>query len=508
MQLFFISEKTKRTHIIMGAGRDSLCKSRLNGALGKGFEADHAHGDFCINCKAILTRTLAAVKGSMPPAPRGPMAARPVQKKIIHEPSTAEQIRFVDRFFAADSIPLFLTGKAGTGKSSLLDFIQSKNVPGMVVLATTGIAALNVGGQTIHSFFGLPPEFIDPRNAILGKDAKKRLDAAKIIVVDEISMCRADTMDVMDQLLRRAKGKQVPFGGVKMVFVGDPLQLPPVIKSDEMEVLMGWGYASENFFDAKVFGAVPIEMHSLSVNFRQKDERFMNALNSIRRATEVPRAVDFLNAECAKTPIDGAIHLVGTNAKADQINEEHLQVLPARAKTFRGQVVGRFSVKSCSTPEVLTLKVGARVIATSNVGEAKNGSLGTVESIADDEVLVRFDGIGHQRMSKLLFTQNEYVFDEATKALVKKEIGSMLQFPLRLGWAITIHKSQGQTYQSVNIDLGWGAFATGQTYVALSRCTTLEGMSIAKPIRPKDVFVSDRAVQFLERSTEVSGFLL
>ena len=422
----------------------------------------------------------------------------PVAPKTIYEPSTHEQKALVAKFLSVDPFrfePLFLTGRAGTGKSALVDYIKTQIKTGLAVVAPTGVAALNVEGQTIHSFFGIRPEMIAPEEIAPRKDKRDLLNAVTHLIVDEVSMCRPELVDAIDALLRKCKRSRLPFGGAKVLFVGDLYQLPPVVKDDEFEILSKMGYAGAQFFDAKVFIGAPLDVCALTVNFRQSDAVFIETLNNIREGLDIDASIATLNDVCQITSNPDAVTLVTTNSKADNINAKRLTQVQGQSKVFTAKITGDFPVRNCPTPEHLELKVGARVMFTYACGEAKNGHIGVVKEFTDKNIVVRVNG-SDIPVEKVQFETFKYQFTE-TQGLSKDVDGTMLQFPLKLGWAITIHKSQGQTYQEVNIDMGRGSFATGQTYVALSRCTSLEGMNLLTELKADDVKVDERVKQFM-----------
>jgi len=427
----------------------------------------------------------------------------PMATKAIYEPCTDEQKTLVEKFLSLDPFcfaPLFLTGRAGTGKSALIDYIKTRLGTGLAVVAPTGVAALNVGGQTIHSFFGIRPEMIIPEEIAPRKDKRELLNAVTHLIVDEASMCRPELVDAMDALLRKCKRSKVAFGGVKVLFVGDLYQLPPVVKDDEFEILSQMGYTGAQFFDAKVFIRSPLDICALTMNFRQSDAVFIETLNNIREGLEIDKSLATLNNACQITSNPNAVTLVTTNSKADNINAKRLSQVQGSSKVFTAKITGDFPVRNCSTPEYLELKVGARVMFTYAFGEAKNGHIGVVKEFTNKHIVVHVNGV-NVPVEKVLFETFKYQFSESL-GLSKEVNGTMLQFPLKLGWAITIHKSQGQTYQEVNIDMGRGSFATGQTYVALSRCTSLKGMNLLTKLKIDDVRVDERVKNFMGRGSK------
>jgi ATP-dependent DNA helicase PIF1 len=400
---------------------------------------------------------------------------------------------------------LFITGKAGTGKSTLLEYFKEHSEKKWVVLAPTGIAALNVGGATLHSFFRLPPRLINPDEIkTVSRQRRKTYQSLDIIVIDEVSMVRADMMDVIDRFMRlNGKNKLKPFGGAKMIFIGDLFQLPPVLTKDEELLFSSNSYKSPYFFSAKVFSEVDMEFLELTKVYRQKQQEFVNLLNSIRNNqasyTDIQRINQRYQPQFESDINDYYITLTTTNKIANQINTAQLQKLSGRLYQFEGEIKNKFEKGSLPTDLVLELKEGAQVMFVKNDTEARwvNGSLGMIKKIHNDKIEVYvYDDKRIYNVKPMKWQTLSYKFDEKTQKMETEVIGSFKQYPLRLAWGITIHKSQGKQFDKVILDLGWGTFAHGQLYVALSRCKTLEGLILKSQVRPKDVIVDNRVIEF------------
>ncbi len=403
---------------------------------------------------------------------------------------------------------IFITGKAGTGKSTLLEYFRATTTKNIVVLAPTGVAALNVEGETIHSFFKFGPDItVDKVRRISGWAGKiyKNLDA---IVIDEISMVRADLMDCIDRFMRlNGPDPSRPFGGVQMIMIGDLYQLPPVVKGQEKRLFRDY-YKSEYFFDAKVFEQIELEFVELQKVFRQKDPVFIEILNQIRNNTITDETLELLNqrvgAELPET--DGyTVYLTTTNKMARELNESNLSKLKGRTYRFVATVEGEFDEKSYPTDYELVLKKGAQVMMLNNdsYGRWVNGSIGRVVKVRKDRergiriIEVEFPDGRVEEVEPYTWDLFHYYYDEDEGKIETEIVGAFTQYPLKLAWAITIHKSQGKTFDQVVIDIGRGTFAHGQVYVALSRCRSLDGISLVKPIKKKHIFMDYRIVRFL-----------
>lgn len=404
---------------------------------------------------------------------------------------------------------LFLTGKAGTGKSTLLNYFRQRTQKKVVVLAPTGVAALNVNGETIHSFFRLParpllPEEVKP----VGKKRQRIYRKIDTIIIDEVSMVRVDLLDVIDQFLRlNGRNANAPFGGVQLIFIGDLFQLPPVIASQEEQRLFETIYDSPFFLSAQVFQELPIQLIELRRIYRQQERHFIDLLNAIRNNQLTSAQLHALNQRYLPDfPVtdDEAlfITLTTTNRRADEINNARLAQLNTNEKYYECEASGLFEKNNAPAEWKLCLKVGAQVMFVRNDTENNrwvNGTLGRVTRLKTEMVEVESASGKRYEVTPVKWEILKYQFDEEKNKINTDVVGSFIQYPLRLAWAITIHKSQGKTFDRVVIDLGRGAFAHGQLYVALSRCRTLEGLVLKSLIKMHDVIVDKRLQQLLGR---------
>lgn len=428
-------------------------------------------------------------------------------RKIEIDGQFAEALRLLEH--SEDS--LFLTGKAGTGKSTLLSHFRATTDRKVAVLAPTGVAAVNVGGQTIHSFFGFKPDVTveqAKRQARRLRDGEegKLFQELDLMVIDEISMVRADLLDCVDAFLRAVrKAPKTPFGGLRLVLLGDLYQLPPVVSAAEREIFSEH-YPSPFFFDARVCQQVPLRLVELENIYRQSDPRFIEVLNAVRNNTVGEEHLLILNERCRPDfePKDGMyVSLTSTNARASELNAQRLTALKGKSRIYEGRLEGDFEQRAFPTELSLELKPEAQVMLLSNDREGRwvNGTMGRVSKLPPaengDPIRVVLEEGGEVEVFPNRWDLFRYRFDAKRKRLETEVLGSFTQYPLRLAWALTIHKSQGKTFDRVVLDTGRGMFAPGQMYVALSRCRSLEGLVLKKPIRKEQIFVDWRIVEFM-----------
>jgi ATP-dependent DNA helicase PIF1 len=402
---------------------------------------------------------------------------------------------------------MFITGRAGTGKSTLLQLFRKTSRKKVVVLAPTGIAALNVGGQTIHSFFNFPARLL------MGADIKKRRKRKmyknlEMLIIDEISMVRADLLDAIDLFLRKNRENNQPFGGVQMVFFGDLFQLPPVVATEQEKHLFHSFYPSPYFFSAEVFAnGFELEMVELRQTYRQTSRHFLRLLDAVRTNTVDYDDLEDLNERYLPQfeSSDYYVTLSARNATVDLINRRELQELAGPEHLFQAGIKGDFNPRLFPTDAVLRLRPGAQVMFVKNDPKRQfvNGTVGKVYELDEETIKVSIE----QEDGRLKIIEVEPMSWEILKYSLKEDgdidtevAGSFEQYPLRLAWAITIHKSQGKTFDKVIIEMGRGAFEHGQTYVALSRCRTLDGIVLKHRLRFQDILVDERIVDFYERN--------
>ena len=402
---------------------------------------------------------------------------------------------------------VFVTGEAGTGKSTLLRYFRSRTRKNCAVLAPTGVAAINVAGQTIHSFFRFPFHFMH-RGDIKRLRKPEVIEQLDTLIIDEASMIRADIMDAIDYALRVNRGRmKEAFGGVQMVFFGDLFQLPPVI-DDEMGKVYREKYDNPYFFQAEVFDYIKPKYLVLDKIYRQSDEDFIRLLQRIRNRECEDRDMASLNTRVKSLDFESSEHIVTlntTNADALRINERRLASLPGREYHFAASITGEIDARSVIAEEMLRLKKGAQVMMLRNDPDKRwvNGTIARVAAVDEHTIQVRI-GDDVYEVPMAAWEKVKYVYNELEDKIEHEVTGLFQQFPLKLAWAITIHKSQGQTFDELHIDLGYGAFAHGQLYVALSRCRTMEGITLKRPVAYSDVVFDERIFGFRERFDRIT----
>jgi len=401
---------------------------------------------------------------------------------------------------------IFVTGKAGTGKSTLIRFLASK-IKRSAVVAPTAIAAIKVGGSTIHSFFGIPPEPVNPDESFSPrKHMIPVIENLDVLIIDEVSMVHSYLVDCINNSLMKVRRNSSPFGGVSIIFVGDILQLPPVVDDKEVGIYVTHRYESPYFYSAEVFREIEVLPVELTKVFRQKDSKFIEALDRIRTNQSHIESLELINRTCYREKQEDdekSLYLVPTNAAAKSINTNRLDQLKGKLVKYDAKINGDINVEKYRfpAPDRLQLKEGAMVIFLKNNKPLwLNGTLGEVVSLKKEYIQVKILESGNiVSVSRETWMKLRYKYNYEERRIEKEVVGSFTQFPLSLGWAITIHKSQGMTLGSVCIDLGRGAFCSGQTYVALSRCKTLEGISLKKPIYINDVKADATVIDFYRK---------
>ncbi len=426
-----------------------------------------------------------------------------VKKTEISNISLSSEQQKIFKLIEEGMANVYVTGKAGTGKSVLLQYFVNNTEKTVAIVAFTGVAALNVGGQTINSFFKLPHDVQDLKSIRVDYKTKEILRHLDALVVDEISMVRVDLMEAINIKLQLAKGNSLPFGGVQVVMFGDLYQLPPVVSDGQLHRYLDHIYGGIYFFNAPVFKNIELKVYELKQIFRQKDEDFKILLNAIRIGKHSETILTKLNERfTTDVPQSGVITLAGHNEKVSKINHLKLESINSEERKYNAIITGDLKEGSFPTEKNLRLKVGAQVMLLKNDKEKParwvNGTLGVITKLNKDTIRVNIDGVEHS-ISKEVWNSVRYYYDPEKRKLEKEVVSSFTQFPLRLAWAITIHKSQGQTYQSVAIDLSDGAFAHGQTYVALSRCQSLQGLYLKSPIKNDNIIVDQDIIEFMKQ---------
>ncbi len=445
------------------------------------------------------------------------------------ETTSQKDIEFNDHFAKAydllenGSRNLFITGKAGTGKSTLLQYFRDHTTKNVAVLAPTGVAAVNIKGQTIHSFFRFKPDITPEgvRSIRVRRTQKELYRKIDTLVIDEISMVRADLLDCVDIFLRlHGRDRMAVFGGIQMVFIGDLYQLSPVVTQAERGIFKDV-YPSPYFFDSKIYREMngadqhprKVEFIELKKIYRQKEEEFIKLLGTIRNCSATQEHLKALNAryipDFKPHKDDFYVYLTTTNAMADRINQERLDELEGRSYYYEGTLAGEFGSRNLPTHEELELKIGAQVMLLNNDpgGRWINGSIGKIIEVLDEGkiVAVELSEGGIVDVTPFEWEMFRFFFNEDTESLESESVGSFTQHPLKLAWAVTIHKSQGKTFDKAIVDVGAGTFAHGQAYVALSRCVSFDGLVLKKPILQRHILLDDSVVNFMSSQFSVEN---
>lgn len=440
-----------------------------------------------------------------------------VQENIVEGKSAHNaDMNLAWQFIAFTNISVFLTGKAGTGKTTFLRRLHELTPKRMVVLAPTGVAAINAQGQTIHSFFQLPfgpnvpgMETAESKRYSMSKEKKALIRSLDLLVIDEISMVRCDLLDAVDREMRKYRDRTKPFGGVQLLLIGDLQQLAPVAKDDEWALLQPY-YSTPYFFGSRALAQIPYVTVELKHIYRQQDADFIDILAHIRTNNVTSEVLQKLNQRYIAdfTPPDGEgwIRLTTHNNMANSYNQQKLEQLKGAAYTFTATVKGNFPELSYPTDEQLTVKVGAQVMFVKNdpssVHEYYNGKIGVIEDFVEDTIVVRCSEDDTMiAVPRLTWENTKYVIDEETKEIRESVDGTFTQYPLRLAWAITVHKSQGLTFDHAVVDINH-SFAHGQVYVALSRCRTLKGLVLANPLNMRGVITDYSVNAYIDKELQ------
>lgn len=444
-----------------------------------------------------LLRAIGVVSTTRSPVGPKPVAMTSAPSATIQESKELQEILRAVR----TNVPVTLVhGRAGTGKTTLIRELTSKGNLRQAIVAPTGVAALNAKGQTIHSFFRIPPRIVNLEDIEPSRKLSQIVNRLDVLIIDEISMVRADVLDVIDKKLRVNRSKDVPFGGLPILMVGDFLQLPPVVPEEEKMILERRGYKNFYALDAKVFAYIKPHLIELETVYRQNEIEFIDLLGRVRLGKDIAEVVSELNRRCHgphKREAEPVI-LTARSAAADSYNDQGLRKIPEQAFVYEAHVDGEFRPDRYPALEQLELKKGARVMMVRNDPEKRwvNGSLGTVTRLSNVGAWIKIDGHhSEHEVGRATWENVKYEYSPHSQRVEQRVIGRFSQYPIKHAWAMTIHKSQGLTLQDVRLDLGAGAFTHGQAYVALSRATTLEGLSLSAPIKIEDIKVDHDLIE-------------
>ncbi len=396
---------------------------------------------------------------------------------------------------------IFITGGAGTGKSTLVRWMMHQFKGSVLLGAPTALSAINIGGKTLHSLCQLPPDWIVKKD-IQHAPQRKEIQEAKLLIIDEISMVTANLLDGVSGFLRLNRNVDKPFGGLPVLMVGDMFQLPPVVKESSRSLYQSI-YGSAKFYNAKCLRETTYYAIEFNKTYRQSDQHFVNVLSRLREGVDLSQSLAELNAECSisNTPQDKAVWLSPRNNEVAARNIRELARINSPARTYKGHPIGQFKNTQLPAPMELTLKLGAQVMFTKNDPAKRwvRGSVGIIQRMLDEKIFIQLaDSNTIVDVGRSTWTEYQNQWNSQTNTIERSANGSYSQFPLLLAWAITIHKSQGKTIERVHLDLGGGAFETGQTYVALSRCRSFKGLSMARHLTTSDILVDFESKQFYD----------
>lgn len=403
---------------------------------------------------------------------------------------------------------LFITGRAGTGKSVLLKHFVRHTAKRVIVMAPTGVAAMNVFGQTLHSFFAFDHSALEPKDVVINKETAQILKHTDAIIIDEISMVRSDVMECVNRKFQLALDNNLPFGGVQLIAFGDLFQLEPIVSDLEVGKFLERNFGGHHFFFAPSVQLCDLSTFELKHIFRQKDVHFREMLNDIRYGTPSSSTIDEINNQTKDLPSDDNIlTIASTNRIVNKINENRLAALPEEIYTYKATASGDLRECIRYNNDILTLKVGAQVMFLRNNWKNghliwANGTIAEVVNLTEDSIWVAINKKIH-KVEQVTWDTRKYKFDENSGRLATETVARFTQFPLVLAWAITIHKAQGKTFKNVIVDFGRGAFAHGQAYVALSRCESLTGLYLTKPLQRRDIIVNSTVSDFM-RTTDIN----